>query len=279
MDKQKTLKKIGSISGIALHTGARAILTMNPAEINSGIIFSRVDLPNKPTVRALASKVVDARRGTTIAENDAIVYTVEHIMSALHAMQIDNCLVEMNGPEPPILDGSSDGYIKLIQDAGIVEQDAEAKYFEFEDIIHTQENDTQIVATPYDGFRIACTASFAGCPLDPQYYSLEIDSEKYIKDISLARTFVNFADLKQLIAMGLVKGGSLDAAAIINDGAIICKEELRYENEIVRHKILDLIGDLFLCGRRVKGNFIAVKPGHARNVALALEMEKSLNKN
>ena len=279
MDKQRTIKNSAKISGIALHTGARATLKICPAEENTGILFRRVDLPGRPQVQALATKVVDVRRGTTIAEGQAAVYTIEHIMSALHANKIDNCIVEMDGMEPPILDGSALEYNRMIHEAGIIEQNAEAKYFEVKNILHVKKDDTQIVLTPYDGFRIACTASFAGSPYDPQYHSLEVTAESYENEIKGARTFVNYADLKQLIAMNLCKGGSLDAAAIIHDGAIICKDELRYHDEIVRHKILDLIGDLYLCGRRVKANVIAIKPGHPRNVEMATLMYNLINSN
>ena len=268
-EKQKTLAGSGVLSGIALHTGARATLRILPGDIDSGIVFRRVDLPGKPEVRALAVNVVDVRRGTTIADGKAIVYTIEHIMSALHAAGIDNAVVEMDGQEPPIVDGSAGAYYRMIREVGVVEQEAEAKFFTADRIFYVDGGETQLVLTPCDRLKIACTASFAGCPFDPQYYSLEVTADRYEKEIAGARTFVQYGDLKQLLAMGLCKGGSLDAASIIHEGAIICKEELRYENEIVRHKILDLIGDLYLCGRRVRANVIAVKPGHPRNVELA----------
>lgn len=277
MEKQRTIQNSAQVSGIALHTGARATLKILPAPENHGIVFRRVDLSGAPTVQALATKVVDVRRGTTIAEGKTAVFTIEHIMSALHANLIDNCIVEMDGMEPPILDGSALEYDSMVKSVGPIEQDAEAKYFEVKDILHIKNEDTQIVLTPYDGFRVACTASFAGSPIDPQYYSLDVTAQSFSDCIKGARTFVNYADLKQLIAMNLVKGGSLDAAAIISDGAIICKEELRYPNEIVRHKILDLIGDLYLCGRRVKANVIAIKPGHPRNVEMATIMYNIIN--
>ncbi len=276
MEKQKTLKESAFLSGIALHTGARATLKILPAAENTGIVFRRVDMPGAPAVQALASNVVDVRRGTTIAngENGAIVFTVEHIMSALHAHGIDNAEVEMDGMEPPIADGSSLPYFNMIAEAGIAEQNAPAAIFSPDRVLFVDGGSTKLMIAPADKLEITCTTSFAGCPFDPQFFSLEISPESYRQEICGARTFVQYSDLKQLIAMGLVKGGSLDAAAIIHEGAIICKDSLRYENEIVRHKILDLVGDLYLCGRRVRGSVIAVKPGHPRNVELAGMLQK-----
>ena len=272
MEKQKTLRASAFLSGIALHTGARATLRILPAEVDSGISFCRVDLPGRPSVRALASNVVDVRRGTTIADrtNGAIVYTVEHIMSALNAWHIDNCIVEMDGMEPPIVDGSSLPYFDMIREAGVMEQDEPALTFTPSQPVYVEGGYTRLVMIPGEGpLRISCLASFKGCPIDPQFYEFTLDTEAYREEIAPARTFVDYGDLKQLLAMGLVKGGSLDAAAIIHDGAIICKEALRFQNEIVRHKILDLIGDIYLTGRRITGSIIAIKPGHPKNVELA----------
>ncbi len=276
MEKQKTLRGEAFLSGIALHTGARATVRIVPAEINTGVLFRRVDLPGKPAVRALASNVVDVRRGTTIADrsNGAIVFTVEHIMSALHAHGVDNVVVEMNGMEPPIADGSAQPYSDMVLEAGVVEQDAEAAIFTPDRVYMVDGGATKVVIAPSDKLEINCVTSFAGCPFDPQFFALDVTADSFRNELSGARTFVDYKDLKQLTAMGLCKGGSLDAAAIIHEGAIICKEALRYPNEIVRHKIMDLIGDIYLCGRRVRGCVIAVKPGHPRNVELAGMLQK-----
>lgn len=274
MEKQRTLKDTAFLSGIALHTGARATLRILPAPVNHGIVFRRVDLPGRPEVRALAANVVDVRRGTTIAAGQAVVYTIEHIMSALHACLIDNAVVEMDGQEPPIADGSALPYLEMAVNAGCTEQDAPARYWTAVRTIFLDEGETKMALAPADTLKISCLTSFKGSPIDPQYFSLTVDQDAYTAQIAAARTFVQFRDLEQLLAMGLVKGGSLDNAAILHDGAIICKEELRFRDEIVRHKILDIIGDIFLCGRRVKANIIALKPGHPVNVKLALEMLK-----
>ena len=276
MEKQKTLAKSAFLSGIALHTGARATMRMVPAPANTGIIFRRIDLPRAPEVRALANHVVDARRGTTIANGAAVVYTVEHVMAAFHAYGIDNAIVEMDGQELPIADGSSLPYVEMIEDGGVQELDAEAQYFTPDRICFVEDGGTKLVIVPHDKLEISCITSFKGCPFDPQYYEVTVTPESYRKELCGARTFVQYSDLQQLLAMGLARGGSLDVAAILHEGAIICKDELRYDNEIVRHKILDLIGDLFLCGRRVRGKVIAIKPGHSKNVELAGTLQKMI---
>ncbi len=277
MDKQQTLKKSAHLSGIALHTGARATLRIHPAGPDSGIVFRRVDLPGAPEVRALATNVVDVRRGTTIASGNAIVYTIEHMMSAFHANYVDNAVVDMDGQEPPIMDGSALPYLQMIAEAGIEEQDAPAHYFEPKRMFYVEGGPTKIVLTPSSELKITCLASFKGCPIDPQFGEFTITPGVFASEIAGARTFVDFKDLSQLLAMGLVKGGSLDAAAIIHNGAIICKETLRFQDEIVRHKVLDMVGDLFLCGRRVKANVIAIKPGHPKNVELAGQMLQEIS--
>ncbi len=267
--KQTTLAGESLFRGIALHTGSRAILRMKPAPADAGIIFKRIDLPAAPEVKAFAGNVVDVRRGTTIACGAGKVYTVEHVLSAFHALGVDNALVEMDGPEPPIADGSAEPYVKMVREAGIRELDAELKYWVVKEPAVVEDGGTRTEIHPYDGLKISCKVAFGGSPLDSQEFSEEITGEYFATQIAPARTFCLYKELEQLIRMGLVKGGSLDNAAVIHDGAIICKEELRFPTELVRHKVLDIIGDLFLVGRRVKGHVIAVKPGHPTNVLLA----------
>ncbi|MBE6390180.1 MAG: UDP-3-O-[3-hydroxymyristoyl] N-acetylglucosamine deacetylase [Lentisphaerae bacterium] len=270
MEMQQTVAGSAAFSGIALHTGARATVRLHAAPEDSGIVFRRVDLPGKPEVRALASNVVDVQRGTTIASGDAIVYTVEHIMSALHACKIDNCIVEMNGMEPPIADGSSLPFYELIMEAGIVSQNKAAATFTPPAPVAVSGGKTQVVLLPdEEKLSVSCVTSFRNCPFDPQFFQYELERESYAAEIAPGRTFVDYSDLQMLLSMGLCKGGSLDAAAIIHDGAIICKEKLRFDNEIVRHKIMDAIGDLYLAGCRITGKLIAVCPGHPKNVELA----------
>ena len=277
MEKQQTVVNSAVYSGIALHSGARSAVRVQPAPENTGIVFRRVDLPGRPEVRALASNVVDVRRGTTIASGNVVVATVEHIMSALNAFHIDNCIVEMDGMEPPIGDGSSLPYCRMLREAGVQVQEAEAKVFTPASPLYVEGGHTRLVIVPGPELRIACTTSFPGCPIDPQFYEFSATTpDAYETEIAGGRTFVDFGDLQQLLAMGLVKGGSLDAAAIIHDGAIICKEALRYPNEIVRHKILDIVGDVYLSGCRITGTIIAIKPGHPKNVELAGMLQKEI---
>lgn len=278
MDRQNTVKKDASFSGIALHTGARAVLRVLPAPENTGIVFRRIDLPNKPEVRALVSNVVDVRRGTTIADGEAMVYTVEHVMATFHAFGIDNAYVEMDGPEPPIGDGSSLPYVEMVKSAGINPQNAGALYWTSDKTISfVEENGTEMILVPSDRFRVTCFTSFGVTAMDTQFYSSDIDVDIFAREICGARTFVPYRDLKQLLAMGLVKGGSLDSAVILHDNAIISKEGLRYPNEIARHKALDITGDMYLAGMRVKAHVIAVKPGHPSNVRMAGEMLKKIS--
>ena len=270
MEMQQTVAKSAFFSGIALHTGARATIRLQPAPEDTGIVFRRVDLPGSPEVRALASNVVDVQRGTTIADGKVIVYTVEHIMSALHACKIDNCIVEMNGMEPPIADGSSLAFYNLIQEAGIQVQSKAARTFTPDVPVAAVGGKTQVILLPDpEKLSISCVTSFKNCPFDPQFYQYELEKETYAKEIAPGRTFVDYSDLRMLLSVGLCKGGSLDAAAIIHDGAIICKDELRFDNEIVRHKIMDAIGDIYLAGCRITGKLVAVCPGHPKNVELA----------
>ena len=178
MEKQQTLVRSSSVSGIALHTGARATVRIQPAPENTGIIFRRVDLPGKPEVRPLTCNVVDVRRGTTIADGKAIVFTVEHIMSALNAWHIDNCIVEMDGMEPPIVDGSSLPYFEMIREAGVAQQEAPALTFTPSQPVYVEGGYTRLVMIPGEGpLRISCLASFKGCPIDPQFHEFTLDTE------------------------------------------------------------------------------------------------------
>jgi len=266
---QNTLAGVVRFSGIALHTGVRAHLALHPSEEDSGIVFRRVDLPGNPSVKALASNVVDVRRGTTIADGDAVVLTVEHVLAVLYALNIDNALVDMDGPEPPIADGSALPYLELVREAGIARQSKAAKYWKPDREIVFEYGDTVIVFMPSDDFKISSLVEYKSYRQGTQYYSNIITDKEFIENIASARTLVGYNELEQLIGMGLVKGGSLDNAIIMHDGAIICKEGLRFPDELVKHKVLDIIGDLSLLGRRIKAHVLAVKPGHASNVMAA----------
>ena len=272
LEMQNTLKGEASLSGIALHSGSRTTLTVKPAQPDTGIVFRRVDIPGSPDIRALATNVVDVRRGTTISNGKAAVMTVEHVLSALHASKVDNALVEMDGAEPPIADGSSLPYLQMIDKAGIVQQDRPAKIWTAKAPIIIEDRDTKLVLVPSDTLKITCIVAFGATPLDNQFFSLMVDEASFRAQIAPCRTFCIFRELEQMLAMGLVKGGSLDNAIIMHNGAIICKDGLRFPNELVRHKILDIVGDIFLVGARVNAHVIAIKPGHPTNVQLAKAM-------
>ena len=275
MEKQNTVKKECSITGIALHTGARATLRILPAPENTGIFFKRTDMQGAPGVLAHVSNVVDVRRATTIAsrQTGAFVVTVEHIMAALHASKVDNAIVEMDGPEPPIADGSAGPYFDMInEDAGILEQNAEARYWQGTGPIVFEEAHAMIALMPADDLKITFAVEYGATPLDTQFFSTVITPETFKKELSGARTFINYRELEQIIAAGLAKGGSLDNAVILHDGAIISKDGMRYKNELVRHKMMDMTGDLFLIGKRVKAHILSARSGHPTHVRLAQAM-------
>ncbi len=270
--KQNTIKKEMHYSGIALHTGTRTNLIIKPAKENTGVVFRRIDLPDKPEVLAHISNVTEVQRATTLSNGKAMVVTVEHILAAFHALNIDNAIVEMDQAEPPIADGSAMPFIKMIQESGIVQQNAEAKYWAAKETLVLENGDTKLILTPSDTFKITCLVSYGETPLDTQYYSNIITPETFTNELSEARTFVAYKDLEYLFSANLAKGGSLDNAVILHQGAIISKDGMRYPDELVRHKVLDIVGDLYLIGKRVKCHIIAVKPSHQMNTELAKAM-------
>ena len=267
--RQHTLKKSIRYSGVTLHTGVRAHIMLKPAPEDSGIELIRVDLPNKPKVKALATNVVDVQRATTIAVGDASVHTVEHVLAALYACDIDNATIEMDGPEPPIADGSSAPYVSLILKAGMVQQKAERAYFHIKEPIYVTMGESKLVMLPGKNYTISCAVKYGDSVMDTQYLSLSIGRQTFIDGICKARTFCLYNEIEELMIKNLIRGGSLDNAVVLKDGVIICKDGLRYPDEFVRHKILDIIGDLSLVGYRLVGEVIAIKPGHPSNVALA----------
>lgn len=276
MELQNTIKKEAVVSGIALHTGVRANLRILPAPENTGIVFRRIDMPGKPEVQAFAGNVIDVRRATTIASRTtgAFVVTVEHIMASLHAAQVDNAIVEMDGPEPPIADGSAKAYFEGIMNAGIEQQSAPAKIWTTEEEIRIDEpeKDIHILLQPSDRLEISFDVEYGTTPLDRQSFFCAVTPETFGKELSDSRTFCIFRELEQLIAAGLVKGGSLDNAVVMHEGAIISKEGMRHREEFARHKMMDMVGDLYLTGMRVHAKITSVKSGHPTHVKLAQQM-------
>ncbi len=265
--KQRTILREVSIHGKSLHTGEEVNLTLKPAPENHGVVFKRTDLFGKPEISPLVEHVTDLVRSTTIANGHAKIHTVEHVLSALSGCGVDNVLVEMDASEPPIMDGSAKHFVNLIQRAEPVEQSAERAYFSLDAPVSVTRGASSIIALPHDGLRITCTSA-DDRGIHTQHLSLDIDPDVYTAQIASARTFTIYEDIEELIKLGKIKGGSLDSAIVIKGDKIVSKEPLRFKEEFVRHKILDIIGDIVLLGIPLKAHIIAVRPGHALNSEL-----------
>ena len=275
--KQRTLLKEASIQGKALHTGKNVELTLKPAPENHGIVFCRTDLRSRPTLTPLISHVTDLVRNTTIASGHTKIHTIEHILSALSGCGIDNALIELNAAEPPIMDGSARPFIELISQAEPTEQEAERRYFELQQPVFVKSGERSIIALPYDGFKITCTSQ-DNRGIHTQHLALDIDPDIYVSQIAPARTFTFYEDIEDLLKLGKIKGGSLDSAVVLKGDKVITKEPLRFEDEFVRHKILDIIGDLTLLGLPLKAHIIAVCPGHELNSELTSALRQQYEK-
>ena len=274
MEHQRTLAKSVSLTGSALHNGGKVTLTLHPAPAGHGYKFQRTDLPDEPIVDALVDHVKTVERATTLIQGHAKIQTVEHVLSALAGLGVDNALIAMDANEPPIGDGSAAPYVALIQEAGIVDQEAARALFEPDEPVHLETPGGSIMSLfPHNGFRISCTQVGPDGRFT-QYLSLEITPEVYARDIAPARTFVHYEDVKDLMEKGLIKGGSLENALVIRGDSVLSKEPLRFTDEFVRHKILDIIGDLTLAGRPLRGHIVAVRPGHGPNTELARAIVK-----
>jgi len=265
--KQRTLLREVSIKGNALHTGDAVHMTFKPAPVNHGIVFRRVDLHGHPELKPRVDQVTDLVRATTIQVGHAKLHTVEHVLSALHGSGIDNLIIDIDASEPPIMDGSARPFVQLIQQGEPVEQDAEREYFTLTETISVARGNSSIIALPYDGLKITCTSA-DDRGIHTQHLSLVIDPEVYSSQVAAARTFTIYEDIEELIKLGKIKGGSLDCAVVIKGDKIISKEPLRFADEFVRHKILDIIGDILLLGVPLKAHIVATRPGHAVNAEL-----------
>ncbi len=300
-DKQRTISKPVSLSGRGLHTGVESTITFNPAPENHGYKFQRVDLPNKPIVRALADNVVDTSRSTVLEENGARVGTIEHILSALYGLEIDNCLIEINAPETPILDGSARLIVNALHTAGITEQEADRNYFVIHKSISYSDEDTgiELMTFPDDNLSLNVMIDYKSQVLGNQYATLN-NLKEYEKEIAPCKTFVFLRDLEFLMRNNLIKGGSLDNALVLMDReyaqdeldriADLCNKprvkakgrgilndhDLIFPNEPARHKLLDLLGDLALVGMPLKGKILATRPGHYSNVEFAKAIKKHI---
>lgn len=266
---QNTLAGQATLEGTSLHTGQKVSLTLKPAPEGHGFKFRRIDLPDQPFINADVDKVQTVERATTLAEGSVKVHTVEHVISALAGMGVDNALIEMDANEPPIGDGSSQPFVELIKKVGILPQSAPRKVWEIREPIHLETGDgTIITIVPCKTFKISVT-NVGPEGRFTQYFSSEVTPTTYEQEICAARTFVYYEDVKPLLDKGLIKGGSLESAVVIRGNEIMSKESMRFSNEFARHKALDLIGDLMLSGVKILGHVIAVKPGHGPNTKMA----------
>jgi UDP-3-O-[3-hydroxymyristoyl] N-acetylglucosamine deacetylase/3-hydroxyacyl-[acyl-carrier-protein] dehydratase len=304
MSKQHTLKESFSLEGKGLHTGLHIKIKFNPAPENYGYRIQRVDLENKPVIEAIAENVTGTQRGTVLTKNDVQVSTVEHALAALYAFEIDNCLIEVDAPEFPILDGSAIEYVKEIERVGLEEQDADRDYYIVKNKVEVKDEETgaSIVVLPDDRFIINALIAFDSVILDSQFATLD-DLKKFPEEIAASRTFVFVREIEPLLANNLIKGGDLDNAIVIYERQItqerfdqladkmsvghkdatqlgyIMNKPLAYPNEPARHKLMDVLGDIALIGKPIRGRIIATCPGHKINNKLARLIRKEIKLN
>lgn len=277
-EMEHTVASAASLEGTSLHTGEKVTLTVKPAPAGHGFKFRRIDLPDQPFIDADVDKVQTVERATTLADGSVKVHTVEHILSALCGMGVDNAIIEMDANEPPIGDGSSQPYVELIKKAGIAQQDKLRKVYEIREPIHMEtKGGSFITIVPDKKFRISVT-NVGPEGRFTQFFSSEVTPELYESEIAPARTFVYYEDVKPLLDKGLIKGGSLENAVVVRGEEVLSKEPVRYTNEFARHKALDVIGDLMLSGKRIMGHVICVKPGHHPNTQMASILKREYSR-
>lgn len=301
--KQKTIKQEISLSGVGLHTGQKASITLKPAEENHGYVFQRIDMEGKPTIKADCDLVVDTSRGTTLEQNGARVHTTEHLLAAAYGLEIDNLLIEIDGPEVPIMDGSAHFFLEAFSKAGIVDQNEEKDYFVVEENLTYEdlERQTEMLAVPQDEFRLTVMVDYNSKVLGTQHAHM-YNLGEFKPEISRCRTFVFLRELEILAKNNLIKGGDLDNAIVLVD-KIVSQEkldeiaellnkpkmqikgtgvlnnlELHFQNEPARHKLLDIVGDLALVGKPIKGHILAARPGHKGNVDFAKIIKAEIKK-
>lgn len=274
MIKQRTLKNVIKATGITLHSGERAELVLRPAPVNSGIIFRRVDLNPITEIKALAKNVGETTLSTSLGRDKAKVSTVEHLLSAFAGLGIDNAYVDINASEIPIMDGSAGPFVFLVQSAGIQEQSAPKRFIRIKRKVKVRDGDKWACFEPFEGFKVTFSIEFNHpvFKMHSQRATLDFSSTSYVKEVSRARTFGFMSDFERLRAMNLARGASLDNAIGIDDFRVLNEEGLRYEDEFVKHKILDAIGDLYLLGSSLIGSFQGHKSGHALNNKLLCKL-------
>jgi UDP-3-O-[3-hydroxymyristoyl] N-acetylglucosamine deacetylase len=267
MIKQRTLKNVIRATGVGIHSGEKVFMTLRPAAVDTGVVFRRVDLPEPVEIRACAENVGDTSMSTTLTEGEVRVATVEHLLSAIAGLGIDNCYVDLTAPEVPIMDGSAGPYVFLLQSAGIEEQAKAKKFIRIKKTVIVEEDDKWARFDPFEGFKVGFEIDFRHPVFQRSSSRAEVDfsTTSFVKEVSRARTFGFMKDIEMLRERNLVLGGSMDNAIVLDDYRVLNEDGLRYEDEFVKHKILDAIGDLYLLGHSLIGAFYGHKSGHQLN--------------
>ncbi|MCB1837511.1 MAG: UDP-3-O-acyl-N-acetylglucosamine deacetylase [Alcanivoracaceae bacterium] len=276
MIRQRTLKNVIRATGIGLHTGEKVYLTVRPAPVDTGIIFRRVDLDPVVEIPAVAENVGETTLSSTLVLGDVKVGTVEHLLSAMAGLGIDNAYIELSAPEVPIMDGSAGPFVFLLQSAGIMEQEAAKKFIRIKAPVTVKEDDKSATFVPFEGFKVSFTIEFDHPVFRgrTQMASIDFSSTSFVKEVARARTFGFMRDIEFLRSKNLALGGSVDNAIVVDDYRILNEDGLRYEDEFVKHKMLDAIGDLYLLGYSLIGEFVGHKSGHALNNQLLRQLLK-----
>ncbi len=276
MIRQRTLKNVIRATGVGLHTGEKVYLTVRPAPVDTGIVFRRVDLEPVVEIRAGAERVGETTLSTTLVQDGVKVGTVEHLLSAMAGLGIDNAYVELSAPEVPIMDGSAGPFVFLLQSAGIREQEAAKKFIRIRKEVSVQEGDKSATFRPFDGFKVTFSIEFDHPVFEErtQTASIDFSSTSFVKEVARARTFGFMRDIEFLRSQNLALGGSVDNAIVVDEYRILNEDGLRYDDEFVKHKMLDAIGDLYQLGHSLIGEFVGHKSGHALNNALLRELLK-----
>lgn len=276
MLRQRTLRNPIRATGVGLHTGHKVYMTLKPGPMDSGIVFRRVDLDQPVEIFARAENVGETTLSTTLVQDNVRISTVEHLMSAIAGLGIDNAIVELSSDEVPIMDGSAGPFVFLIQSAGVQEQDAPKKFIRIKQPLLVQDEDKWARFDPYDGFKVSFGIDFDHPIFDAgkQVASIDFSTTSFVKEVSRARTFGFMRDIESLRSRDLALGGSMDNAVVLDDYRVLNSEGLRYDDEFVRHKILDAIGDLYLLGHSLIGSFTGYKSGHALNNRLLRQLLK-----
>jgi len=277
VSNQQTLKQNVSFAGIGLHSGNRVNMTFLPASANSGIRFRRVDLEGKPEIEARIENVTETNRSTTLGKGNVKVHTVEHVLSAFAGLEIDNAVVELDSNEPPIADGSAREYSRMLHSAGVVAQPEKREVYQVKTPVEVRSGETVLSIFPDEHFKITCTSADKEGRFT-QFFSIELSPENWERELAAARTFCFYEEIEYLIKNGLIRGGSLENAVVIRDDAVLTNEPLRYPEEFVRHKMLDIVGDLSLVGKPLTGHVVAVKPSHTANCELARQIAAQMRR-